>query len=292
MHDVMRRMAVGLNVDASDAHLLHMANNATFVLPSAGLVIRIIRSRTLLDRVHKVVELGGYFGQVGAPTIRLAEEIIQPVADGDALASVWQWVPPTDPTPDARDLGVALRQFHALGLPPFSLLVWDPIGDAHRRISDAEALDESDRDYLLAWCDRLQPQLEAFAAGQPAGLVHGDAHQGNLLREQDGRILLCDFDATCAGPWQVDLVPAPANEARFGPSGAHKQLASAYGYDITTDPAWPLLQEARELKMVVGGVPMLVSSPGAAAEFRLRLDSIRDKDYSVRWTAFSDLAGG
>ncbi|WP_306209571.1 phosphotransferase [Actinoplanes sp. RD1] len=289
MNDVMLHLARDLDVDAGDAKLLHMANNATFALPSAGLTIRIIRSRTLLDRVYKVVELGGYFGQVDAPTIRLADGVVQPLAVDGALASVWQWVPPTSPAPDASDLGDTLRRFHSLALPAFPLPVWDPIGDARKRISDAEALADADRDYLLAWCDRLQPRLEAFAASQPASLVHGDAHQGNLLRDRSGRILLCDFDATCTGPWQVDLVPAPANEARFGASGAHEQLSKAYGYDITTDPAWPLLQEARELKMVAGGVPMLASTPGAADEFRLRLDSVRGKDYTVRWTAFSDL---
>ena len=91
------------------------------------------------------------------------------------------------------------------------------------------------------------------------------------------------------GPWQVDLVPAPANELRFGVSGAHARLAAAYGYDITTDPAWPLLREARELKMIVGKVPMLASGPGIADEVALRLASVRHGDSNVRWTAFGDL---
>jgi aminoglycoside phosphotransferase (APT) family kinase protein len=289
MRQTLGRIAGELDVDDSDAQLLRLTNNAVFALPSARLVVRITRSHTLHARVHKNAALGAWFATVDAPTIRLAAGIAQPLVAGDLLATVWDWVPPTPPRPDAGDLGAALRGFHALGLPPFPLPVWDPIGDARARITDAEALDDVDRDYLLTWCDRLEPQLTAFAAAAGTGLVHGDAHEGNLLRDRDGRVLLCDFDATCAGPWQVDLVPAPANEFRFGPTGGHAKLAPAYGYDITRDPAWQLLQEARELKMIAAAAPILASAPGVGDEFRLRLDSVRDGDSSVRWTAFGDL---
>jgi hypothetical protein len=289
MRGALARIAADLEIDDGDARLLRLTNNAVFALPAAGLVVRITRTRALHARVYKNATLGAWFADVDAPTIRLADGIDQPVAARELLATVWAWVPPTPPHPDASDLGVALRGFHGLGLPPFALPSWDPIGDARTRITDAEGLDPPDRDYLLAWCDRLQPRLEAFASAADTGLVHGDAHAGNLVRGPDGRVLLCDFDATCAGPWQVDLVPAPANEARFGPTGGHGKLAAAYGYDITEDPAWPLLQEARELKMIAAGAPILASAPGVAAEFRLRLDSVRDGDSSVRWTAFGDL---
>jgi hypothetical protein len=289
MRETLDRIARRLHIDATDALLLRLTNNAVYALPSAGLVIRITRTRRLHARVHKVAKLGAWFRTVGAPTIRLAEAIEQPIADGPLLATAWQYVRPNPPHPDASDLGDALRAFHRLDLPPFKLPQWDPIGDARTRISDAEALDDADRDYLLAWCDRLQPRLETFAASSKPGLLHGDAHEGNLLRDNNGRILLCDFDATCIGPFQVDLVPPPANEARFGPTGGHTKLATAYGYDITIDPAWPLLREARELKMIAGGVPLLASAPGVANEFRLRLNSVRAGDTGVRWTAFGDL---
>lgn len=292
MRGTLARIAADLGIDAGRATLLRLTNNAVFALPEAGVVVRITRSYRLHARVHKVAALGAWFPTVEAPTIRLAGGLTQPVADGDLLATVWDWVPHTPPPPDASDLGIALRGFHAIGLPPFPLPAWDPIGDARTRITDAEALDPVDRDYLLAWCDRLQPQVEAFAASADTGLIHGDAHEGNLVRGRDGRALLCDFDATCAGPWQVDLAPAPANEARFGPTGAHAELAATYGYDITRDPAWPLLQAARELKMIAAATPILASAPGVAAEFRLRLDSVRDGDTGVRWTAFGDLPRG
>jgi hypothetical protein len=289
MRETLDRIAERLHVDATGAHLLRLTNNAVFALPCADLVVRITRTHRLHARVQKVANLGAWFPTVDAPTIRLAEDIEQPVADGHLLATIWQYVRPSPPVIDATDLGNVLRTFHRLDPPPFDLPRWDPIGDARARIWDAEALDDADREYLLAWCDRLAPSLDAFAASTKTGLLHGDAHEGNLLRDGSGKVLLCDFDATCIGPFQVDLVPPPTNETRFGPTGGHAKLAEAYGYDITTDPAWPLLREARELKMIAAGAPLLASAPGVAAEFQLRLNSIRHNDATVRWTAFGDL---
>jgi Phosphotransferase enzyme family len=289
MRRALTNLCDRLGVDDAGACLLRLTNNAVFALPAAGLVVRITRTFRLHARVHKVAALGAWFQDVDAPTIRLANGVNQPVADGDLLATVWRYVAPHEPPPDAGDLGVALRTFHNLGTPPLNLPAWDPIGDARSRLDDAEGLDDADRDYLLAWCDRLEGRLREFAASVEPGLVHGDAHEGNLLRDASGRVLLCDFDATCLGPWQVDLVPAPANEARFGPTGGHKKLAAAYGYDITQDPSWRLLQEARELKMIAAAVPLLASAPGVADEFQLRLRSVRVGDTKVQWTAFGDL---
>ncbi|RZU51232.1 phosphotransferase family enzyme [Krasilnikovia cinnamomea] len=289
MRQSLTRIAEKIDVDASGTDLLRLTNNAVFMLPAAGLVVRITRTHRLHARVHKVAALGAWFKTVNAPTIRLAGGIGQPVVDGPLLATVWEYADGPGRHPDAADLGAVLREFHSLEPPPHLLPQWDPIGDARTRMTDAEGLDARDRDYLLEWCARLEPQLRDFAARGNRRLVHGDAHEGNLVRDRSGRVLLCDFDATCVGPWQVDLVPAPANEARFGRTGGHTALAAAYGYDITQDPHWPLLREARELKMIAAAVPLLASAPGVADEFRLRLDSVRSGDETVRWTAFGDL---
>jgi hypothetical protein len=290
MRQALASVADRTAIDASDAVLLRLTNNAVFALPQAGLVVRVTRSHRLQARVHKVASLGAWFNRREAPTIRLADQFRQPVLAGNLLATIWAYLPQKPPRPDAGDLGHALRDFHRLGLPEFELPRWDPIGDARTRIADAEALADTDRDYLLTWCDRLEPRLAAFAAASEPGLVHADAHEGNLLREPDGGVVLCDFDATCVGPRQVDLVPAPANEARFGGTGGHSKLAAAYGVDITANDYWPLLREARDLKMIAAGVPLLASAPGVGTEFRLRLDSVRDRDDSVRWTPYGDVS--
>jgi hypothetical protein len=290
MWESMRRIAVNVGAEATDAILLRLANNAAFALPTSGIVIRISRSFSLRPRAYKNVVLGKWFATVNAPTIRLAPGMHQPVVDGDLAATIWEYVPPHEPEPTIADLGQVLHTFHGLGSPTEPLPAWDPIADVRMRIRDAEGLAESDRQYLIDCCDRLEPDLKDYIAGEPSGLIHGDAIQANLLRGDDGRVLMCDFDATCQGPRLVDLVPTPVNELRFNRPGGHAQLAAGYGYDVTTDPAWPLLREARELTMVVGALPRLASEPHAAAEFHLRLASIRSGDTRVLWTPFAQLA--
>jgi hypothetical protein len=289
MTAAMHQVADVLKVPAEDARLLRLTNNAVFALPGAGLVIRITRSFGLHARVHKVVQLGTWFETVDAPTIRLAPGYGQPIEVGGLLASVWGYLPRVDPAPDVDDLGAVLRRFHALGGPPFDLPAWDPVGDARTRLGDAEALQPADREALERWCDDLAPRINHLNARSEPGLVHGDAHVGNLLRTTEGQVVLCDFDPTCLGPWQVDLVAVAVGEVRFHRPGAQPRLAAAYGYDVTTDPNWPLLREARELKMVAAAVPLLASTPGAADEFRTRMDSVVRGDAYARWTPFAEL---
>ncbi|GAB3158475.1 aminoglycoside phosphotransferase family protein [Micromonospora sonneratiae] len=289
MATAMHQITGHLGVAADDAHLLRLTNNAVYALPDTGLVIRIARTHQLHDRVYKVVRLAGWFAEVDAPTVRLAPAIAQPVQVGDLLASVWLYVPPTPQAPTVDDLGRALREFHALGVPPFPVPSWDPVGDARRRIADAEGLKDSDRGFLLDWCDCLGPRVDALNNRAPGRLIHGDAHVGNLLRQPTGRVVLCDFDATCFGPWQADLAAVAVGEVRFGRTGTHSALAAAYGYDVTADPDWPLLRDARELKMVAAAVPLLASSTGIAAEFAVRLRSIVDGDRAARWTPFAQV---
>ena len=285
----MREIAANLGVPIEDARLLRLTNNAVFALPGAGLVIRIARTHRLQDRVTKVVQLARWFAELGAPTIRLAPGVTQPVEAAGLVASVWTYVPPAAPAPTVDDLGSALRRFHTLGPPPFPLAAWDPIGDARRRLADADGLSAEDYDYLVGWCDRLEPQVADLNQRAEQSLIHGDAHVGNLLRDASGGILLCDFDATCLGPWQVDLAAVAVGEARFGKTGAHRALADAYGYDVTSDRDWPLLREARELKMIAAATPLLASSASVAAEFANRLKSATQSDHGLRWKPFADL---
>ncbi|WP_433552880.1 phosphotransferase family protein [Micromonospora zamorensis] len=290
MAAAMRDIAAMLDVSPEGARLLQLTNNAVFALPRPGIVIRIARTHQLLGRAAKVVQLGRWFAEIDAPTIRLAPRVKQPVQIRDLVASVWTYVRPQPPAPTARDLGFVLREFHALDLPTLALPAWDPISDARLRLSDAEYLSANDRDFLKAWCDRLEPKIAALNQRIEPKLVHGDAYVGNLLRGSSSRTILCDFDATCLGPWQVDLAAAAVGEARFGQTGAHRELAAAYGFDVTTDPLWAVLREARELKMVVAAVPLLATSASVAGEFANRLNSVREGDLKSGWRPLANLA--
>lgn len=139
-----------------------MTNNAVFALPRSGIVIRIARTSQLLDRVTKVVQLGHWFAEVDAPTIRLASYAGQPIGIRHLVASVWQYVPPHPPPLTAKDLGEVLRDFHTIGVPSFPIPLWNPVGDARRRLADADGLTKPDYDFLSNWCNRLEPEVAAL----------------------------------------------------------------------------------------------------------------------------------
>lgn len=289
MTATLHRVARHLHLPDGDAKLLRLTNNAVFALSTAGVVVRITRSHQLLERADKVAQLGRWFGSIDAPTIRLAPPWEQPILVDGLTVTVWQYLPAPPSPPTVADLGAVLRWFHRLGSPPFPLPLWDPIGDARKRLADSEGLDQRDRTSLLNLCDQLAPAVDALNQRAGTSLVHGDAHVGNLLRDREGRPVLCDFDATCIGPWQVDLVAVAVGESRFGRAGAHAEHAAAYGYDVTQDPDWPTLRQARELKMVAAAVPLLRSTPGIADEFAVRLRSVLDDDPRACWTPFAEL---
>ncbi|TQL75949.1 phosphotransferase family enzyme [Stackebrandtia endophytica] len=287
MRRVLHELARRLDMASSGARLLHLANNAVYLLPLPAVVVRITRSRQLHDRVHKVARLGRWFSTVDAPAIRLAPGVPQPVSAGELLATVWEYTPPHQPMPTVDDLGSLLRSWHALPAPG-ELPQWNPVEAARRRITDADGLDDGDRDWLLGRCDELEPRVAALTADHPECLVHGDAHLGNLIRRHDGRVVFCDFDSTCIGPPQADLTAVAAAEIWFDDrGGTHSALVRAYGHDVTTVPGWPTYRSAQELAFVVSGVPLLHSAPGINGEFRKRLDSIRRRDETVRWIPYA-----
>jgi hypothetical protein len=134
MFDALRQIGDRLDIPMNDAQLLRLTNNAVFALPAQRIVLRIARTHRLHDRVRKVALLATWFAAADAPTIRLIEGVDQPLSVGRLMATAWHYVPPTPPAPAAEELGHVLREFHALGTPPFPLPRWDPVADARSRL--------------------------------------------------------------------------------------------------------------------------------------------------------------
>ncbi|QSB06046.1 aminoglycoside phosphotransferase family protein [Natronoglycomyces albus] len=278
-----------IDLDISGAALMHCSNNALFYLPAEGVVVRILRSRTMTDRPAKVARLGQWLNHLGetAPAIRLWPEVPQPVVVGDHYATIWFYESPSEPQPTASDLGRTLKRWHSLRPPSGLVPSWDPVTPARQRIADATRLTSSVKRYLIDWCDRLQPHVEELNRGHIC-LIHGDAHVGNLIRTRDGNVVLCDFDSTSMGPFQVDLAAAAAAATWFHDERTHRLLATAYGYEVTADPLWDLFRSTRELAFVVGGAPHL-DNPAIAEEFALRLESVQTGNNHTPWTPYADL---
>jgi hypothetical protein len=102
----------------------------------------------------------------------------------------------------------------------------DPFTVARQRIT-ANFGAGRDGDFMKNECDRLSQRYGELEFVLSAGVIHGDASVGNVIRDDQGRALLSDLDGFATGPREWDLVltamyferyvvPTPA----FGLAGA------------------------------------------------------------------------
>ncbi|HEX6346341.1 aminoglycoside phosphotransferase family protein [Umezawaea sp.] len=287
--DALRRLCAEHGLDHRGARLLKFTSNAVFELPAERAVVRIVGSTRLRHRAAKVVRVAAWLAEHDVPAVRLLPGFPSPVVVGDHLATLWQHVPgPVQPgrALDGRDLARVLRRLHELPAPPFELPEWAPLDDVRRRLADAEELSDPDRSFLQERCASLAERLSGLRPVLPRGVLHGDAHLGNLIASRSGPVL-CDFDSTSTGPREWDLSSLPVGVARFGHSPRwQRQLVRGYRFDVTRWDGFPVLRDLRELKLTTSALPILRSHPGARSELRRRLTSLRRGDTAARWSPY------
>ncbi|WP_037308861.1 aminoglycoside phosphotransferase family protein [Amycolatopsis orientalis] len=285
LHDALRRTCELLGVDAEGARLLRFTNNAVYALASAPFVVRIVGSTQLRHRVGTVVRVARHLEVHGVPAIRLLPGIEQPVPVGEHLVTVWWKVPSTGRKAKSADLAALLRQVHALE-PPEGLAEWAPFAAVRARVSDAEELADGDRRFLLDRCAEVEAALATLDFPLPRGLIHGDAHPGNVIAGPDGPVL-CDFDSSGVGPPEWDLTPLAVGLERFGdPPARYRVFAERYGFDVTTWSGFSVLRAIRELKLTTSVLPILRSHPSVRDELRKRLDDLRYGRTGARWNRY------
>ncbi|CAL99423.1 phosphotransferase enzyme family protein [Saccharopolyspora erythraea] len=276
--------AVGL--DSRDARLLRFVNNGVFLLEREQVIVRIVLAPSFSYRAVNVVEAARWLAEHDVPAVRLLPGIRQPVRVGGHLATLWRSVPDTGARPTGAHLGRLLRRVHSLPRPT-TLPEWRPMEDVRRRLFDAEELDSDDRYFLEQRCDDVEQRLDALRFPLPRGVVHGDAHLGNLIVTPGGPVL-CDLDSLCVGPPEWDLTPMAVGRLRLGhPPERYEELARAYGFDLLAWEGFQVLRDLRELKITVSVLPILRSNPGIRGELRRRLRTMRAGDVTAQWAPYN-----
>jgi hypothetical protein len=283
---VLAEVCARAGLDPTGAELVKFTNNAVFRLVRDPVVVRIAGSNAVRSRVPKIVAVARWLAGHDMPSVRLLEDVEQPVRAGGHLATLWQKVPATGPAPTGYDLAAILRRFHELPPPDFGLPTWRPVGPIRERIAESRGLADDDLTFLLAACDETEAALAAQHYELPRGPIHGDGFLGNLIPGPDGP-LICDFDSTSTGPREWDLTPAAVGRLRFNyPVDVHGQLASAYGFDVIAWDGFPVLRRLRELQLVTSVLPVLDSNPGLRPQWERRYRSFREGDEGVRWETY------
>ncbi|MEU9287738.1 aminoglycoside phosphotransferase family protein [Streptomyces sp. NPDC048275] len=223
----------------------------------------------------------------GFPGVRPRDDLPQPIATEGRLVTFWEYIPASQPTPELSDLAVLLRRLHTLPDPDFDVPRLDPFPRMRERLSKAEGVREADVEFLADSCRAAEDEFHTLVVANPSsyGLVHGDAHRGNLLRHGQ-QVLLIDYEAVAMGPRAWDLLPTATAVDRFGLSTTeYAAFVETYGTDVTRDPGYRTLRTVRELGMTTWLMQNVVEYPAAAREFALRMESLRRRDLVARWHA-------
>ena len=274
----------GLNSD--DAKLLRLGENAIFQLAGVPIVVRIARSADRLRRVQKELCVARWLASAHVPAVRVYDEIDQPLLVDGHPVSFWQTVTGGDPKPTHADLARLLAAFHGQGGSPCDLPGFDPFQIPRSRLAAPAGITPGARDFLRARCFALNEQLGRLEFALPQGPIHGDAHTKNLLTDH-GEVVLLDFESAAIGPREWDLLPTAIACERYGlAEEQYQEFAAAYGFDVRTWPGYPVLREIRQLAMTTWIMQNVRESPAAAAEFALRVASLRERDFGRAWNIF------
>jgi hypothetical protein len=285
---VLDKAAAHLAVPAHDARLLHLHSNASFALPSAGLVVRIATNPAALERVRASIAITRWLAGLGFPCVIPADIDDQPLVIDGHVVSIWRYVPTADsPAPTGADIGRVLHALHAQDDPPAPLRqLDDPFASVAAALDEApDSMPETSRDWLAERISWLRGQWSAMNFPLPAGLIHGDAHIGNLMRTAGGEVILGDWDHVAIGPREWDVVQIHYMQRRFGRAGdgGIEAFSAAYGRDIR---GWPGLETLIAIREITGLSPYIRSArdkPFSGQQLAYRLRTLRDGDTSARW---------
>jgi Ser/Thr protein kinase RdoA (MazF antagonist) len=274
----------GLSSDG--AELLRLGENAIYQLATAPIVVRIARSADRLPRVEKELCIARWLAAADVPAVRALSVIDQPLLIDGHPISFWHSVRGGDPAPTHADLARLLKAFHGIGDCPCELVGFDPLRTSASRLAAPNGVAAKDRDFLRERCAEMNAQLPGLEFALPPGPIHGDAHTRNLLTD-NGQVVLLDFEAASLGPREWDLLPTAIATKRYGlHEERYRQFADAYGFDVRGWAGYPVLREVRELTMTTWIMQNVGGSPAAAAEFELRVSSLRERDFERAWNFF------
>jgi aminoglycoside phosphotransferase (APT) family kinase protein len=132
---------------------------------------------------------------------------------------------------------------------------------------------------------QASPQVGRAAIPLPPALVHGDAHPGNLIRAQDGTVVLGDWDHVAIGPREWDLAQIYYTSQRLGypPQEDVEGFGAAYGWDPRSWTGLATLVAIREVSGLGTYVRNAPAQPFARHELAMRVTTLRADDQSARW---------
>jgi hypothetical protein len=276
------RVAREQGLPGDDPEVLSSRGNVIVHLRPAPVVARVATLTAWTRRdpfswLAREVAVAGYAAGQGAPVVAPSALADPGPHWMDGLAvSLWTWMPPSPARPGPAEVGEALARLHlaAAGFPG-DLPALSPlralISDGLAVLEHEQAVDPA---VLAALRDRHAAVLaELDGVTEPALVLHGDAHAGNLLLARgavggtrpDSGWLWIDLEETCRGPGAFDLaVLADHQGADAGATLA--AYAAVTGEPLPEPDVLALFTRARRLEGAVWTLGMAYQYPARYRE--------------------------
>lgn len=268
------------------AELLRLGTNASHRVGDA--VVRVAPAGRDRAAVERELRLARYLATQTFDAVRPLEGA-EPVQVDGHWATAWAWIPhdPTEVT-EGEAFGRLIRGFHDVTADYDAPLPgWGGLELIAARLGGLRRNPHFSPDELARLEDvraGLERRLEALATTTPVGVVHGDAHPGNVLTETGtGRTVLADFDLIGRGPRAWDLAPAALHPRRYGADPSWWN-AVREGYGGEEDESWAVCLRVRELAsaawLFAAEDP---DAPARSAEADVRMRAFTGEDDPPVW---------
>lgn len=286
--DHARAAAEAAGIDAGDMALLRDGSNAVVRLPHH--VVARVGAPGTSDNAARQVHVARWLADSGIAVVMPLAAPPQPTLVGDRPVTWWTELPEHRHSNPA-ELGAALQALHRLRPPGQPVLpCYDAFDGIDEGITNARHLDPDDRHWLADRLAQLRRAVDALDLHRTAGVLHGDAWQGNLVVPVGGgEPILLDLDHVSLGHPAWDLAPLAADHVDFARimDADYRAFVTAYGgHDITATPLFRTLADVEELRwtaFVLGKT----ASPEALNEARHRISCLRGQvPRPWTWTAF------
>ncbi|MGW1267203.1 aminoglycoside phosphotransferase family protein [Streptomyces sp. NPDC002491] len=282
---VLRAACQRAGLDDRGAELIRFGENALFRLASVPVVVRIARGEEWVPTARKEVAVARWLAVEGFSAARVVEEVEQPLLIDGHPVTFWHLIVEGDRKATYGELGGILRDLHSLTVPAgLDLPSFDPFGKQELRI-DKAAIPEDDRAFLRKRWRELRDKYAELWFESPKGPVHGDAHVQNLMVDEQGRVVLIDFEAFCFDHPEWDLMVTSVEHHSLGwqTDAQYADFVAAYGRDLYDWHGYETLRGLQEFGMTTWLMQNVRENEDTAAEYRRRIAGLRDDQGPRDW---------
>ncbi|KAA0932228.1 aminoglycoside phosphotransferase family protein [Streptomyces apricus] len=282
---VMTAACQAAGLDDRDAELIRLGENALFRLASAPVIVRVARGEEWLPKARVEVAVSRWLTGEGFPAVRIVEDLEQPLLIDGHPVTFWHLIVEGDRKATYGELGGILRDLHSLTVPAgLELPSFAPFDKQELRMNRA-VVPEDDKVFLRKRWRELQGKYAELRFETPKGPVHGDAHVQNLMVDDQGKVILIDFEAFCFDHPEWDLMVTAVEHHSLGwqTDEEYGDFVAAYGRDLYDWPGYETLRGLQEFGMTTWLMQNVQEDEKTAAEYRRRIAGLRNDDEPRDW---------